>query len=94
MGQQEVVSKVLGFFYSGVAISQEPHRQDLFRLFKESYPEVSAKDLEDAIFDDLNERGAKLDDAQKTKLERLAVTWSEWAYAWENHDPDVKGRIS
>ena len=87
MEKQEVVSKVVSFFYIGVALAQEPHRRGLFRLFKEGYPGVSKEDIADAIFDDLNERGAKLDDAQEARLERLTLTWSDWTYAWENYDP-------
>ncbi len=94
MEEHKIVSAVMRLFYRGGAISQDVYHQDLFRLFKKGYPEVSAEDLEDAFFGDWNERGEEPDDAQKRKLERLTLAWSEWTYAWENYDPAAAARTS
>ncbi len=89
MEPNEIVSAVMRFFYGGRVISKDVDHHELFRLFKQGYPEVSENDIADAIFDDLNDRGAELDAAQETSLQRLTVTWSEWTFAWENYDSDV-----
>ena len=97
MEQQELISNVVHFFFSELLvgpISQKVYRRDLFGLFKMGYPKVSAEDLEAAIFEDWDERGEEPDDAQKSRLERLTLAWTEWTYAWENYDSAAATRTS
>lgn len=91
MEQRQVISEVVDFLerYAGSrhdALSTEPRRQHIFQLFKESYPELTAGALGDAIIEEWLTRHGRVDEAHHESLAQLTLAWSEWTYAWEKYE--------
>lgn len=91
MERHQVISEVADLLERHVgnqqdALSTEPSRQHIFRLFKESYPELTADALGEAIIEEWLSWQGRIDEAQYAQLAHLTLAWSEWTYAWEKYE--------
>ena len=91
MDQHDVILEVADLLEQHVAsrpdaLSTAPYRQHVFRLFKESYPELSADTLRDAILEEWLTRHGRVDEAHHQSLAHLTLAWSEWRYAWDKYE--------
>ncbi len=91
MDQHQVISEVADLLERYVPSQPDmrsnwPCRKHVFRLFKESYPELSADTLAEAIMEEWLTRHGRVDDAHHKSLAHLTLVWSEWTYAWNKYE--------
>ena len=91
MERHQVISEVADLLQRHVgnqqdALSTELSRQHIFRLFKESYPELTAGALGEAIMEEWLTLHGRVDETHHESLAHLTLAWSEWTYAWRKYE--------